>query len=345
MPQTPREIVRDCLTFNKPERIPRDLWLLPWATIHYPEQVKKLQNRYPNDFVTTEYYYPLNSRLKGDPYKKGSFTDEWGCEFINIQDGIIGEVGNPSIQDISDWKKVKPPYEQLEFDVRKATDQINRFYNSTEKFVLANFCPRPWERYQFLRGTENALMDVMSPDDGAKELLRVIHEFYLKEAEFWIKTNIDAIFFMDDWGAQNQLLIPPKIWCELFKPLYRDYCDLANAYGKFVFMHSDGHISEIYEHLVEVGVDAVNSQLFCMDMEKLAQKVKGKITFWGEIDRQHILPSIDTQESRNAVQEVAKHLYDPKGGIIAQFELGAGANPKNGFAIFDEWEKIGGKND
>ncbi|HDL17484.1 MAG TPA: methyltransferase, partial [Bacteroidetes bacterium] len=62
---------------------------------------------------------------------------------------------------------------------------------------------------------------------------------------------------------------------------------MAKANGKFAFMHSDGHISEIYTELVEVGVDAINSQLFCMDMVELAKSVKSKITFWGEVDRQH----------------------------------------------------------
>jgi len=156
-----------------------------------------------------------------------------------------------------------------------------------------------------------------------------------------VKTDVDAIMFMDDWGSQNQLLIPPRVWKELFKPLYKDYCNLAHSNGKFAFMHSDGHILEIYEDLIEVGVDAINSQLFCMDFAELEKKAKGKITFWGEIDRQHILPSTNSQDGRNAVREVAKYLYDPSGGIIAQFEFGAGANPETALAVFEEWSRIG----
>jgi hypothetical protein len=106
-------------------------------------------------------------------------------------------------------------------------------------------------------------------------------------------------------------------------------------------MHSDGHISAIYADLIEVGVDAINSQLFCMDMAVLAEQTKGNITFWGEIDRQRILPSPDPQAGRDAVRKVAQHLYDPRGGIIAQFEFGLGANPATATAIFEEWQKIG----
>ena len=39
-------------------------------------------------------------------------------------------------------------------------------------------------------------------------------------------------------------------------------------------MHSDGRISEIHPDLVEVGVDALNSQLFCMDLADLAAKAR-----------------------------------------------------------------------
>ena len=56
-------------------------------------------------------------------------------------------------------------------------------------------------------------------------------------------------------------------------------------------MHSDGNITEIIPDLIEIGIDALNSQLFCMDIEELGKKFRGKITFWGEIDRQNILPN------------------------------------------------------
>jgi uroporphyrinogen decarboxylase len=162
----------------------------------------------------------------------------------------------------------------------------------------------------------------------------------MKEVQLWSSTDIDGILFMDDWGSQTQLLIPPRIWRDMFKPMYKDYCYLAHKNGKHALMYSDGCISEIYEDLIEIGVDAVNSQIFCMDMADLQKRAKGKITFWGEIDRQHVLPSKDPEVGREAVRKAAKYLYDPSGGIIAQFELGAGANPQTALAVYEEWEKI-----
>ncbi len=340
MYQTPREIVKASLTFATPQRMPRDLWVLPWADEYHPSVVKSLKDLYPPDFVTVESVYRPSPRIKGEKYDVGYSTDEWGCVFKNIQKGVHGEIENPIVSDIKNWQSVQPPYEILPEDKIKAAEKVNHFCEKTDKFVFADCCPRPWERLQFLRGTENAMMDVMVPDEGGADLIKLVHDFYMKELEFWVKTDVDAIMFMDDWGTQTQLLIPPRIWRELFKPLYKEYCDIAHANGKFAFMHSDGNIQEIYTDLVQVGVDAVNSQLFCMDMEYLEQNVKGQITFWGEIDRQHVLNSKNPQDARDAVKKVAKHLYDPKGGVIAQFEFGPGAEPENTFAIFDEWDHI-----
>lgn len=340
MAQTSRQVVTRALTFEFPARLPRDLWILPWAEIHYARELKELKQRFPSDFTRPDYSYPPSPRQKGEPNRCGEYTDEWGCVFVNIQDGVQGEVKEPLVADISEWKKVQPPYEQLPENPGKMYAAVSRFYENTDRFVLANSCARPWERYQFLRGTENALMDVMFPQQGFGKLLKVIHDFYLKEIELWAKAQVDGIFFMDDWGTQNQLLIRPELWREYFKPLYRDYCDLAKAYNKFVFMHSDGYIFDIYDDLIEVGVDAINSQLFCMDIEEIGRRFKGRITFWGEIDRQHVLPSKDPQVGRMAVRKLAEHLCDPAGGMIAQFEFGPGANPATAFAVAEEWQRV-----
>jgi uroporphyrinogen decarboxylase len=245
------------------------------------------------------------------------------------------------VAELSDWRAaVQPPVETLPADTDGARDTVNRACAASPLFMQAAASPRPWERLQFLRGTVNAMLDVMEPDSpDLRGLLARIHGFYLRELEFWVRTDVDSIMFMDDWGAQSQLLIPPPIWRTLFRPLYRDYCDLAHSHGKFAFMHSDGHIAAIYPDLIEVGVDAVNSQLFCMDLSALARH-RGRITFWGEIDRQHVLSSPDAAAGRRAVWQVAEHLYDPRGGLIAQCEAGPGTNPAVCLAVFEAWDEV-----
>ena len=340
MQMTPRERVRAALRFQSPDRVPRDLWTLPWAERQFPDELAEIRRRFPPDIVTAPSPMVRSPRVSGDWYTPGTYVDEWGCRFHNIQAGAIGEVREPILMEIARWREVAPPYETFPTDRRKAADEVNAFCRTTDSFVLAEACPRPWERYQFLRGSANALMDIAVIEEGVSELLDAIQRYYMEELEFWTGTEIDGVKFMDDWGAQHQLLISPALWRKIFKPLYREYVEIAHARGKFIFMHSDGHIEQILPDLAEIGIDAVNSQLFCMNLERIARDVKGKITFWGEIDRQQVLPSVDPEAGRRAVRDVARHLYDPRGGIIAQLEFGLAANPEVVAAVYDEWDRV-----
>jgi hypothetical protein len=64
------------------------------------------------------------------------------------------------------------------------------------------------------------------------------------------------------------------------------------------------------------------------------------MTFWGEIDRQHTLPSENPDDARQAVRRVANALYDGHGGVIGQCEFGMAARPENVRAMFEEWDKV-----
>lgn len=142
---------------------------------------------------------------------------------------------------------------------------------------------------------------------------------------------------MDDWGAQDRPLISPQMWREYFKPLYAEYCRIIHDAGKFVFFHSDGHIFDLISDLIEVGIDALNAQLFCMDIEEIGRRFKGQITFWGEIDRQWVLPFGSEDDVRAAVQRVRVALDDGRGGVIAQCEWGNDVSRENVAAVFEAW--------
>ena len=86
-----------------------------------------------------------------------------------------------------------------------------------------------------------------------------------------------------------------------------------------------------------MGVDALNSQLFCMDIEEIGRKYKGQITFWGEIDRQYVLPFGQPAEVRQAVRRVRQALDPGNGGIIAQCEWGKFDPKENIEAVFEAW--------
>ncbi len=294
-------------------------------------------DRWPRDFdgpwVPNE---KLLALTEGDPYEIGQYRDEWGCVFQNIQAGVIGEVKEPLLADWSRLEDLRPPVEALDFDV----DAVRQLCRGSDKFLMGCCCPRLFERLQFLRGTEALYMDLARRPAELDELIRRVHEFYCAELEAWARTDVDGLGIMDDWGSQQGLLISPKRWRELFKPLYTDYTRIAKDAGKKFFMHSDGCIFDIYEDLIEIGVDAINSQLFCMDIEEIGKRFAGRIAFWGEIDRQWILPEGTEQDCRDAVARVVEALHRPEGGVIAQFELGPGVPMPNADAVYQAWDEL-----
>ncbi len=330
--QSPRECVKRTLAFDDPERVPRQLWVLPWAAKHHGEDLARIQRRFPDDIVHCPGYLRETPPFSGDAHEPGLFTDDWGCTFENLQSGVIGEVKNPQLKDWADADAVRVPMERLTLE----SDKVNEFCRSEDRFVLAGTCPRPFEQLQFIRGTENLLVDLLDRPADLMKLLSRMHDFYCEELEAWARTQVDGLMFMDDWGSQQATLISPALWRELFMPLYRDYIDIAHRHGKAAFMHSDGHILGIFEDLVDLGLDAINSQIFCMGLDDLGTRFAGRITFWGELDRQDILPNASVREVREAAKRM-RECFHRNGGLIAQCEFGPSARPENVEAFYEAW--------
>jgi len=331
---TSRERVTRTLKFENPDRVPRNLWTLPSVNRYCEENLVALHEQFPMDIGGPKVSYGASPRVKGQPYEIGSNVDAWGSVWHVAEYGVIGEVKDYPIRTWDDLDSYKLPWELLD---GADFSEVNKSCAESDAFILAGTETRPFERMQFVRGTENLFLDLAYGEPGAYKLRDMLHEFYVREMRMWAATDVDAIMFMDDWGTQTSLLISPDKWREFYKPLYKEYCDIIRASGKFVFFHSDGFTEAIYPDLIEMGVSAFNSQLFCMDIEGLGEKYKGKITFWGEMDRQNILPFANTNDVRNAVKRVRKSLDTGKGGVIAQCEWQAKDPFENIIALYDEW--------
>lgn len=329
-----RERVIRTLEMDRPDRAPRDLWALDGVNMFQKEEKAALLERFPVDFSGPPFRYGTSTRAKGERARVGEYTDAWGCTFTVGQDGVIGEVKNPVMADWSALEDWQPPWELLE---GAELGEVDAFYDETEKFVKVGPGVNPFERIQYLRGSENVYMDLALESPELMELLRRVHEWNLRAIEIWLPRKVDALSFMDDWGSQQRLLINPEMWRRVFKPLYQEYCDLIHGAGKYVFMHSDGNIESIYPDLIEIGVNAQNSQLFIMDIEGELAQYKGEITFWGELDRQWVLPFGTPDDVRAAVRRVRNALDDGEGGVIAQFEWQIGMPPENAHAAFETW--------
>ncbi len=331
---TARERVRAALTFSYPDRAPRDLWTLPYIQLFRRDEYESLLRRYPLDISVAQLNPDWKDEAAAVSARTGRYTDEWGSGWHVGEPGVIGEVKQPALADWAALATYRLPWQLVR---GRDFSYVNRSCEQTDQFVLSNATARPFERLQFLRGSENLYVDIGYGTAEFRRLLEMVHEYYLEDIRGWCQSGVDAIFFLDDWGSNRRLLINPQTWRELFKPLYREYCDLIHAAGKFAFFHTDGHTEAIFGDFVEIGIDAVNAQLFTMDIEELARQHKGKITFWGEIDRQRVLPFGTPEEIRAAVRRVRRALDDGSGGVIAQCEWGKDNSRLAIETVYESW--------
>lgn len=331
-----KERVLRTLEFNSPDRLPLDIWVLPAAKMEYGEKLEALMSKHSFDIASLT--GPFDHAFTPDYYVPGKFVDPWGSEWTNIQAGIIGEVKKPIFAAYEDMKIYINPVAQfeIEFDSNQANLQMQiDSARNEDKFIIGGWISI-FERLQYLRGTEELYCDIAMEEDDLFELVGIVMNFMRTYVKRWLAMDIDAMAFGDDWGSQMSMLISPKSWRAIFRPLYKELIDMIKAAGKKVFFHSDGYIYDLYPELIDLGVDAVNSQLWCMGVEKVAEKYAGKITFWGEVSRQTTLPSGTPDDVRTAISTMKKNLYS-NGGLIGQSEINRDVPLANIATLLDAW--------
>ena len=116
------------------------------------------------------------------------------------------------------------------------------------------------------------------------------------------KENADA----DDLGLQGGLMVSPEAYRALIKPRHERYFRLLHERSPAkVLFHTCGSVAEILDDLVEIGVDILHPvQVSAAGMQPayLKQRWGGKLTFWGGIDTQHVLPRGSTEDVKAEVE-------------------------------------------
>lgn len=325
---TSRERVIATLNFAGPDRIPLDYWILPRSWTGREAELGTLTAQHPSDIAGAPYDNPY---MGIGTCNLGSYTDVWGCEWLNLVEGIIGEVKKPVFADYAAMRDFHWPLETLERGWENTAAAITQ---NRDKFITA-FAGNLFERMQFLRGSENLYVDLAEQNDEVYELRDRLAAFYRAYVERWVTFDVDAIHFNDDWGSQRALLIRPEQWRAFFKPVYKELFAIARDAGKYVFFHSDGYILDIYPDLIELGVNALNSQVWCMGLDNVAPYA-GQLTFWGELDRQRLLPHGTPAQIHAAAREMKARLYR-NGGLFGQCEIDNLTSLENAEAFFTAW--------
>jgi hypothetical protein len=320
---TGRERVKAALGFETLDRVPVEVneTLVPGCS---------------SDVVRPAFTYG-RGKSSGTSGVKGTYTDYWGCLWEAAEDGVKGEVKRPMLgeEDWPDLEKLKIPWDVLE---QADLSTVKEQRETTGRFVMKMFGIEPFQRMQYLRGTEQLFMDIAMEDEHILKLRDMVHDFYKAEVTLWAESAVDGIHLEDDWGSQNRMLINPKTWRELFKPLYQEYCEIARTHGKQVVMHSDGYILDIIPDLIEIGVNAINPQIDVMPFDTLSETMKGKIALWGGIDRQRLLPFGTENEVRASVKSIGDTFFvNGISGLIGQAFYDKGAKTENLCAVYSEW--------
>ncbi|ORC35090.1 hypothetical protein B4O97_10150 [Marispirochaeta aestuarii] len=334
---TSRERVVAALHFGNPDHIPLNLWFHQATRQRYGEQLAGLIRKYPNDIDLIA--GPGDRNFYSRSTTAGRYTDTWGSSWLVLADGMVGEVKEPVLKDLTDVKKFSPPYEWLKSEWRRndaVVEEKIRISRNNRRFVVGGKV-EPFQRMQFVRGTENLFMDIGMKEQELFVFRDKISEYFDFYLDYWLEKDVDGIFFTEDWGSQISLLISPRDFVSIFKPVYKDLIEKIKARGKYVFFHSDGYVYDLYKEWIDLGVDAVNSQLWIMDLEEIGRNFKGKICFWGEIDRQNVLAFQGPSEIRKCAARMKDLLTVNGGGLIGQSVAGVDVSLENIEALCTCW--------
>jgi uroporphyrinogen decarboxylase len=339
---TSRERVLRTITFQYPDRIPTGYFINPPARMKYGEALLELCRQHPNDFydpgmLTVPERDIAHYRADGSYCKVE--VDEWGCEWVYYQEGIMGEVKRAPLDD---WAKLKT-YRLPEVPARTAVERraaCEAMARVKERFIGWGHAGNLFERMQWLRGVEELFMDIAADEEAVYVLAdRIVDEYLLPRIEQCLEDGCDIIGFTDDWGTQTQLLINPRAWRAIFKPRYQKMFDCIHAGGAYAWLHSDGMLLEVVPDLVEIGCDVLNPQLGCLDLQALATMTAGHMAIYGTLDYQRVLPYGSPEEIDAHVREVTAILAQPAGGFMYGAGVQDDAPLENIQAVFEAMDR------
>jgi len=144
-----------------------------------------------------------------------------------------------------------------------------------------------------------------------------ITEIQLALIHRYLDLGVDGGYFGDDYGAQKNLLFSPRMWRTLIKPRLARLFAPFKERGLPVIMHSDGQIQQILPDLLEIGLTTLNPvQPEVVDHAWLREHVGGRLSFYGGISTQTVLPFGTAGEVEATVSQVI-HTLAPEGtGLI-----------------------------
>jgi uroporphyrinogen-III decarboxylase len=258
--------------------------------------------------------------------------DEWGNQWhriIGLSAG--GEIREPVLKDWKDLDTLKLP----DYDNPARYENARKaFAAHADKYHLGSLPGFPFAIMRYMRKMEVFLADVLLHRAEVEELQRRVVALLKGVVRNMAKAGADAVFFCEDWGTQERLLISPKLWRDLFKPGFAALVGEAKANGIGVWMHSCGCVYDIIGDLAGVGMQVLQfDQPTLAGIERLGREFGGQVTFWCPVDIQRTLQTGDRERIRAEARLLVERLGGHRGGFIAK-----NYGDLHGIGVEPEWD-------
>ena len=168
-------------------------------------------------------------------------------------------------------------------------------------FIIGDVELTMFEMAWHMVGLEKFMTDLATRQPYSEALIDRCKEFSIGIGKRLIELGVDGIWTGDDFGAQNGMLISPKMWRNLFKPRFAEVFRAFKAVNPDVLImyHCDGAIAPILDDLIEIGLEVFNPvqpNVPGHDPDALKTKFGERLSFWGAIDQQYLLPRGTAEE-------------------------------------------------
>ena len=229
--------------------------------------------------------------------------------------------------------------------------QAKRLAEENEYAILATpWLLFPFERAYAMQGMETFLLNMALHPDFAQALMQRIALHckqlmgpFLDE----LGDNVDIIKIGDDLGTQSSLMISPKMYRQILKPIHADFINFIKSRTRAkILFHSDGDVVPLIDDFIEMGVDILNpiqtSAGSMSDLPALKKRFGKNIAFCGGIDSHRILPFGTVADVRAEVRRVMQ-ILGPDGGFMlgAVHTIMNDVPAENVLAMVDAVEEFG----
>lgn len=326
---TPRERVWTAIRHQVPDRV-------PWHVGYTVPMQRKLEAYFGTtnlDDALGNHMARYRARPPFQEIRPGFFRDEFGVVWNRTVDRDIGVVEEYQLtgRSLAGYRFPDPlnPARYAPLPAFIETHR-NRFRYVSIGFSL-------FERAWSLRGMADLMMDMLEAPEFVDELFDALMEFDLAIVAEMVKYDIDGILFGDDWGQQRGLLFGARLWRRFVKPrIARMYAAVKQG-GKALMIHCCGRVQELFPELIELGLDVFNPfQPEVMDPLEMKRQFGDRLTFFGGLSIQQLLPFGTPQQVRDEARRLANAVGRDGGFIIAPSHDMPGDIPPENVAAFVE---------